>query len=521
MTQVWIKKDDILKNILIEKLVFGGKWFARLKHSNPDYDGRVIFVTGGAIPWTVANLRVLKKKKAFLETQIVDIVKKSPIEVEHPTNKYWMSGGWKWINIPYEEQLKIKEQQVKEALQILEQKQANLPYLPIVASPIIDWYRNKVEFSFGKYLSKKYWIEEHFNLGFHKQWEFSKVQDMEGCPLIDELQNEIYREIKDFSKTLWLPVYDQKTQEGFFRHLMFRKTYFMNQMMILLSFNPEYFEKNTKLDKSEKLNQIKDFLISLTEKYPIIKSIYFSHNPNKADVCIWDLELIYWEATIQEELQGLTFNISPSSFFQTNSTWADKLYSMVLDYAKGESEIIPHPSGAPFNTKGSKDFSNMTVLDLYGGTWTIWMVFAKAWAKKVISVEMVKSSSLDWEKNAKLNNLDNISFENAKVEDFLKKYLKEDNPSQSSFSTKGRSKGTADLLVIDPARAWMHPDALPNILKFNTNQIIYVSCNPSTLARDLWFILVNSDYKIEKIQAMDMFPHTHHIETIVSLVKEK
>ncbi|MDQ7009663.1 MAG: 23S rRNA (uracil(1939)-C(5))-methyltransferase RlmD [Candidatus Gracilibacteria bacterium] len=488
MEQVGIKKDDILENILIEKLVFGGKGFARLKHENPDYDGRVIFVTGGAIPGTVANLRVLKKKKAFLETQIVDIIKKSDIEIEHPTNKYGMSGGWKWINIPYNEQLKIKEMQVKEALQIVEQKQPELPYLPIVGSPTIDGYRNKVEFSFGKFLSKKYDIEEHFNLGFHKQGEFSKIQDMEGCSLIDELQNEIYREIKVFSKTLGLPVYDQMRQEGFFRHLMIRRTHFANEMMLLLSFNPAYFDTNTKIDKLSKLNLIKEFLISLTKKYDIIKSIYFSHNPNKADVCIGDLELIYGEKTIKENLQGLTFNISPSSFFQTNSTGAEKLYSMVLDYAKKD------------------ELKEQTVLDLYGGTGTIGMVFAKAGAQNIISVEMVKSSSLDGEKNAKLNKLDNISFENAKVEDFLKKYLKEGK--------------TADLLIIDPARAGMHPDALPNILKFNTKQIIYVSCNPSTLARDLGFILVNSDYKIEKIQAMDMFPHTHHIETIVSLIKE-
>jgi len=142
-----------------------------------------------------------------------------------------------------------------------------------------------VEFSFGKYLSKKYDIEEHFNLGFHKQGEFSKIQDMEGCPL-DELQNEIYREIKIFSKTMGLPVYDQMRQEGFFRHLMIRRTHFADQMMLLLSFNPEYFDKNTKLDKTEKLNIVKDFLISLAKKYPIIKSIYFSHNPNKADICI-------------------------------------------------------------------------------------------------------------------------------------------------------------------------------------------------------------------------------------------
>lgn len=485
--QVGIKKWDILENILIEKLVFGGNWFARLTHSNPELDWRVIFVTWWAIPGTVANLRVLKKKKSFLDTQIVDIVKKSPIEIDNPTNKYWMSGGWKWINIPYEEQLKIKEEQIKESLKIVEQKQANLPFLPIVASPTIDGYRNKVEFSFWKYISAKYQIEEHFNVWFHKQGEFSKIQDMEWAPLIDEVQNEIYREIKKYTKTLWLPVYDQMKQEWFFRHIMIRRTHFADELMLLLSFNPEYFEKNTKLNKDEKLLLIKDFLISLTKKYNIIKSIYFSHNPNKADVCIWDLELIYWEATIKENLQGLSFNISPTSFFQTNSTWAEKLYSMVLDFAH-KDELSTH-----------------IVLDLYGWTWTIWMIFANAWAKYVTSVEMVTSASLDWKKNAKLNKINNIDFENSKVEDFLNKYLLEWKK--------------ADLLVLDPPRAWMHPDALPNILKFNTKQIIYVSCNPSTLARDLWFILENSDYKIEKIQAMDMFPHTHHIETIVSLVK--
>ena len=487
MEQIWIKKWDILENILIEKLVFWGKGFARLSHTNPEYDGRVVFVTGGAIPGTIANLRVLKKKKAFLDTQIVDIVKKSDIEIEHPTNKYGMSGGWKWINIPYEEQLKIKEQQVKESLNIVEQKQSNLNFLPIERSPTVDWYRNKVEFSYWKYISAKYWIEQHFNLGFHKQWEFSKIQDMEWCPLIDEVQNEIYRDIKIFSKTLWLPVYDSMRAEGFFRHIMIRRTFFWNEMMILLSFNPKYFEKNTKLNKDKKLLLIKDFLISLTEKYNIIKSIYFSHNPNKADVCIGDLELIYWNSTIKENLHWLTFDISPTSFFQTNSNWAERLYSLVLDFAHKDK------------------LENFIVLDLYGWTWTIWMIFAKAGAKYVTSVELVTSASKDWEKNAKMNNIKNMNFVNAKVEVFLDRYLKEWN--------------TSDLLVIDPPRSWMHPDALPNILKFDTNQIIYVSCNPSTLSRDLWYILDNSEYKIEKIQAMDMFPHTHHIETIVSLVK--
>jgi len=490
MTQeVWIKKNDILENIEVEKLVFWGKGFAILKHSNPAYDGRVIFITGWAIPGQVVNLRVIKKKNAFLETQIVDIIKKSPFEEENKENKYGMCGGCKWVNIKYEKQLEIKEEQVKEALKNLTKLDEDLvnKFEKIESSPTVNWYRNKVEFSFWKNISKTHNTEEHFNVWFHKQGQFSKIEDFDWCVLIDEVQNKIYKKIKDFSKTLWLPVYDQFDQKWFFRHILIRRTHFTDEIMILLSFNPNYFDDKPNLDKQEKLNLIKDFLISLTKDFPQIKSIYFSHNVNKADTCIWDLELIFWEKTIKENLNWLSFNISPTSFFQTNSTWANRLYEMVLDFAKKD------------------DLKNQTVLDLYGWTGTIWMIFAKAWAKNVISVEMVKSSSEDWKTNAKLNNLKNIEFENAKVEDFLEKYIENWNK--------------ADLLIIDPARAWMHPKALPNILKFNTNQIIYVSCNPSTLARDLEYILQNSEYKIEKIKAMDMFPHTHHIETIVSLVK--
>jgi len=258
--------------------------------------------------------------------------------------------------------------------------------------------------------------------------------------------------------------------------------------MLLLSFNPDYFLDKINLDKNEKLAKIKYFFINLVKDFSEIKSIYFSYNINKADTCIWDLELIYWKKTIKENLMWLLFNISPTSFFQTNSSWANKLYELVLDFTKKDK---------------LKDF---TVLDLYWWTWTIWMIFAKAWAKKVISIEMVKSSSKDWESNAKLNKLINIEFKNKKVEDFLKEYIKQWQK--------------ADLLIIDPARAGMHPEAISNILKFETNQIIYVSCNPATLSRDLEYILQNSKYKIEKIKPVDMFPHTHHIETIVSLIKE-
>lgn len=483
-----MKKWDILENILVEKMVFWGKWFTRLKSENPDIDGKVIFITGWVVPWSIVNLKVLKKRKDYIETQIVDIVKESPIEKKHPNNPYWMSGWWKWINIPYEEQLKIKENQVKESLFHLNKLQNNLDevFIPIQWSPTIDWYRNKVEFSFGKHISHRFWKDEHFNVWFHKQWEFSKIEDFDWCILIDEFQNKIYKEIKDFCKSTWLPVYDSMRNDGFFRHILIRKTHFTNEMMIILWFNPNFFWDKNILNKNTK--NIKEFLIKLAENNTEIKSIYFSHNSNKADIAIWDLELIYWKETITENLHWLEFNISPKSFFQTNSSWAEKLYSIVLDFAHKEK------------------LKNQKVLDLYAWTWTIWMIFSKAWALEVTSVELVKSASENWEENAKLNKLNNMNFVCAKVEDFLDNYLKNWN--------------SADLLIIDPPRTWMHPDALPNILKFWVNQIIYVSCNPSTLVRDLWYILQNSEYKIEKIQPMDMFPHTHHIEIVVSLIKK-
>ena len=475
-----MKRGDILENIEVEKLVFGGKWFVRLPEDTETWKRwRVLFITWGAIPGSIVNLRVTKKKKDFAECQITDIIKKSPIEQEHPNNPYGECGGCKWINIPYIEQLKIKQNQVEEAFFHLKKYQENINFQEIVASPLVDGYRNKVEFSFWKYISHKDDIAEHFNVWFHKQGEFSKIQDFDGCILIDDIQNTIYKEIKDFTKTLGLPVYDQKNHSGFFRHIMIRRTFFSDEIMILISYNPEYsFEWNLQ----EKIKLLNIFFQELAQKYSQIKSIYFSNNTNKADVCIWDLDCIYGKKTIDETLLWLTFEISPQSFFQTNSYWAEKLYSKVLELATSTS---------------------WTVLDLYGWTGTIGMIFANNWADKVHSVELMTSSSKDWEKNAAKNWITNMTFVNKKVEDFLWGFLD--------------SWEKADLLIIDPPRAGMHPKALPNILKFKTKQIIYVSCNPATLSRDLDFILQNSDYRIETVVPVDMFPHTHHIETIVSL----
>lgn len=476
-----MKKGQIVENIVIEKLVFGGKWFVRLE------DWKVAFITGWAIPGARVNLKIIKKRKDFYEAQIVEVLEKSPIETE----SYDLFPGAPWMNINYDEQLKIKQSQVEEALFHVKKYQENINFLDIIPAPEQFGYRNKIEFSFGKYISHRDDIAEHFNVGFHKRWEFSKVEDYDECLLIDERQNEIYREVKDFCKKSGLPVYDQKMNRGFWRHFMMRRMHFSEDILIVLSIYPGFFEseENTGFNADECLDMIRDFLHDLVKKYSDIKSVYISHNSNKADTLIGDMELVCWETTITESLLGLTFDIGPKSFFQTNSQWAKVLYSLVKD----------------FFTSYQGDKKMWTVLDLYAGTGTIGMIFADI-AEEVISVELVEEASKNGAKNAQKNGINTMQFVNAKVENFLDDYIAQDKK--------------ADLLIIDPPRAGMHPSALPNILKFGTQQMIYVSCNPSTLARDLEYILANSDYQIEKVQAVDMFPHTHHIETVVSLVKK-
>lgn len=503
-----MKKWTVLENVKVEKLVFWWQWFARYS------DWRVIFITWWVVPESIVNLRVLKSKKDYLETQVLDIIKKSPIEKEHPNNPYWMNGWCKRVNIPYEEQLKIKENQVRESLFHLEKITWNkIDVQNIIPSTLIDGYRNKVEFSFWKYISAKEQREEHFNVWFHKQWEFSKIEDINWFILVTEEINEIFRQIKNYSKNTLLPVYDQKTHEWFFRHIVIRNSFFTDEIMIILSINHKYPWKYD-------IENVKNFFNELTKKFTKIKSVYLSLNDSLADISIWELVLIFWQEYITEEILWLKFNISPKSFFQTNSYWAEKLYSIVKDlslnycHSELDSESIiqcniskqsikdPEINSGWQSNLSTTHYPLWTVLDLYAWTGTIGMILS-SYAKKVYSVELVKQASQDWQENAEKNWIKNMEFINAKVEDFLKDYTK--------------SSESADLLIIDPPRAWMHPDALPNILKFEAKTIIYVSCNPSTLARDLQFIIKNSYYKITTVIPVDMFPHTHHIETVVKL----
>lgn len=479
-----MKKNEILGNITISKLIFWWKWLALAP------DGKKIIISGWAIPWSVVNLRILRSRSSYYEWQIVDQIKKSLIETELPSHfqVYWWC---KWLPIRYEDQLAIKNDQVKEAFNHIKEYLKDTTFHEIIPSPEIYGYRNKVEFSFWKYISAKEWVHDEFRFWFHKQGEFDRIIDCSFCVLASDEVNSIFKEVDNFARKSSLPTYDPKMQRWFWRHFVVRQSNSTGALMLIFSINSRY-----EWYSREHEWKIRVFLNALVSRFPKIESIYLLYNTWKADIVAWEYELVFWKPVISEKLLWKEFEINPKSFFQTNSLGAEKLYDAAIRMA--------------FKDKKDKEKWRV-VLDLYAGTWTLWILFS-SYFEKVYSVELVKEASEDWERNAKLNWISNIEFVNAKVEDFLKN-IKE-------TGLESRPVSNVDLLIIDPPRDGMHPDALPNIIDFWAELMVYVSCNPATLARDLDYIVKNSDYKITDITPVDMFPHTHHIETVVRLEKK-
>lgn len=494
-----MKKHDILENIKIEKLIFWGSGLATAP------DGRKIIISGGAIPDAIVDLRITKSKKNHLEAQIYRTIKRSPLEMDIPSN-WQLYGGCKWLPIPYPKQLEIKEQQITEAFHSLQEETKNTTWHPIIGSPESEKYRNKVEFSWGKYISEREGKHDEYRFGFHVQGQFDRIEDCWYCVLADDVTNAIFKDIDVFARKSELPTYDPKTGVGFWRHLVIRRAKKTGQTMVIFSVNGMFESENT-TKKWTKEYLLTEMVQQLSKKYNDITSIYVLENTNRADVVQGNQVLLYGESTITDELLGLTFEIQPKSFFQVNTLWAEKLYQSVID-------SIQQKWG--------------TLLDLYAGTGTIGILLAKEF-KKVYSVELVTSSSEDGQKNSDRNSIKNVEFINSKVEDFAKDF------SQGWWK--------ADTIVLDPPRDGLHPSAIPHILTFGAREIIYVSCNPATLVRDISILLgkemshetTDTDasdigkkkdvsevknqpkYRISDITPMDMFPHTHHIETVVRL----
>lgn len=411
-----MSSNQIISPVHVEKLVFSGKGLARAE------DGRAIMISGGVIPGQTVSVRVLKTRKGHIEAQVLEVLEHSSLEQPLPEH-FQVYGGCKWLPIKYEDQLRIKDEQVKECFSGLANRGLirTTVWHPIVASPEIYGYRNKLEFSFGKYISAKEEIHDEFRFGFHKQGEFDRIIDCDFCVLASDSVNEIFLEVNKLTRASGIPTYDPKTAKGVWRHLVVRESKSTGKKMLVYSLNT----KDPNFDRA-----VFDTVWQALSLRPDIATQVLFHNSGLADIVTGEAEILQGPGIIQENLLGYTFEIRPKSFFQTNTVGAEVLYSTVLDLVKS---------------------SGGTLLDLYAGTGTIGILLAKHF-DRVYSVEIVADSSADALVNAQINKVAHFEAVQAPVEKFLKDFI--DGGKQ------------ADTLIIDPPRDGMHPSAPANILAF-------------------------------------------------------
>ncbi|MEF9986193.1 MAG: 23S rRNA (uracil(1939)-C(5))-methyltransferase RlmD [Bacteroidales bacterium] len=465
------KEKIVIENVEIESVAAEGNAIAHI-------DGKVLFVPQ-CIPGDVVNVRLIKKKSGYMEGIVVNMVSLSPLRVEPFCPHYGVCGGCKWQSLPYELQLKYKQQQVVDQLTRI--GKLDLPMIsPILGSEKTKYYRNKLEFTF----SNKRWIlnnedpdsltpTEKLGLGFHVSGFFDKVIDIKECHLQAEPSNAIRLFIREYAIEHNLPFFDLREQTGFLRNMIVR-TSSTNEVMVIVVFAYE-----SKEEREELLNAVK-------ERFSDITSLHYVIN-GKGNDSISDLECIYYAGAdcIYEQMEGIRFRIGPKSFYQTNSEQAYKLYSVVREFA---------------NLQG-----NEIVYDLYTGTGTI-ALFLSRKAKKVIGIEYVKEAIDDAVINAVNNNITNSEFFAGDMKDML----------TGEFITE---HGSPNLVVLDPPRAGIHPDVAKVLLEAEPFKIVYVSCNPASQARDL--ALLSEKYVVTKVKPVDMFPHTHHVENVVALELKK
>ncbi|MBQ9076739.1 MAG: 23S rRNA (uracil(1939)-C(5))-methyltransferase RlmD [Muribaculaceae bacterium] len=434
----------------------------------------VVFIPYGA-PGDIVDIKVDKKKKSYAEAHIEKIITPSPIRIEPRCEHFGTCGGCRWQHLPYEFQLKCKQQQVKDALERI--AKVNIPEIsPILGSKNIWEYRNKMEYTF----SNKCWLTyeqmrsgEEFPdrnaAGFHIPGAFDKVLDIKKCHLQDDFGNRLRLFVKDYDKQHGYSFYDLRAQQGLLRTLMIRISSTGEIMAVMV------FGENN-------MQHIVPLLEAIKDNFPQITSLQYVINLKVNDT-ISDQEIatFYGKPYIEEEMEGLRFRISPKSFYQTNSLQAYELYKVARNYAELTGDEL--------------------VYDLYTGTGTI-ANFISRQAKKVIGIEYVPEAIEDAKLNSAVNNIDNTLFFAGDMKDVLTDEFVEQH-------------GHPDVMIVDPPRAGMHQNVVDVILKAAPGRIVYVSCNPSTQARDL--ALLDGKYRVDAIQPVDMFPHTHHVENVVKL----
>lgn len=464
------KSLPVLENITITDYAAEGKALARVNEL-------VVFVPF-AVPGDVVDLQVRRKKHSYCEAEIIRFIKYSERRVKPFCQHFGICGGCKWQNIPYDEQLRMKQKQVYDQLTRI--GKVNLPeFNQILGSVKTQGYRNKLEFG----CSNRRWLTQEeiasgsdftqMNaVGFHITGAFDKILPIEKCWLMDDLQNKIRNAIRDYAYEHDIVFYDIRKQCGLLRDIMVRNSD-TGEWMVLIQF---HYEK----DEDEVI--AKNLLQHIADGFPEITSLLYVNN-QKGNDTFNDLNIEVFKGNdyIYETMDGLTFKVGAKSFYQTNTKQAYHLYSVVRDFA---------------NLTG-----NELVYDLYTGTGTI-TNFVSRYAKRVIGIEYVPEAIEDAKINSEINNISNTLFFAGDMKDIL----------TESFISEN---GTPDIIITDPPRAGMHPDVVQTIIKTAPKRIVYVSCNPATQARDL--SLLDNLYEVVAVQPVDMFPHTPHVENVVLL----
>ncbi|MBQ2162948.1 MAG: 23S rRNA (uracil(1939)-C(5))-methyltransferase RlmD [Muribaculaceae bacterium] len=441
------------------------------------WNDMVVFIPYGA-PGDVARVKITRKKHSFAEGVIDSLVKPSELRVEPMCQHFGTCGGCKWQHLPYDYQLRCKQQQVVDALERI--AKVPLPAIsPILGSKKTTHYRNKLEFTF----SNKCWLtpeqmrsgEEFPNrnaVGFHIPGGFDKVLNIEKCWLQDDISNRLRLFLRDYTQQSGYTFYDIRNNVGLMRTIMIR-TASTGELMLVVVFG----EDNEAA--------IADVMGAVKEQFPQITSLMYVVNL-KVNDSLTDQEFILYSGRdyIEEEMEGLKFRVGPKSFYQTNSEQAYELYKVARSFAGLTGKEL--------------------VYDLYTGTGTIANFVARQ-AREVIGIEYVPEAIEDAKLNSGINGIENTKFYAGDMKDVL----------TGEFVAQ---HGIPDVMIVDPPRAGMHEDVVRVILDAEPRRIVYVSCNPATQARDI--ALLDKKYRVEAIQPVDMFPHTHHVENVALLIKK-
>lgn len=442
-------------------------------------------VVKNSLPGQKVKFSVNKVRKGKAEGRLLEVTEKSPLETGRTCSLFGLCGGCTYLSLPYEEQLKVKEEQVKRLLDsVLNKQEEAWAFEGIKGSPKAYEYRNKMEFSFGDEYK-----DGPLALGMHKRGSFYDIVTVADCEIVDADYRLILQTVRDYFAREKVSFFHRMSHEGYLRHLLVRKASRTGEILVaLVTTSQDPWQGETavegSLDVDALITGFKDLLLSLEQDRKLagkFAGILHITNDSIADVVQSDrTELLYGQEYFYEELLGLKFKISTFSFFQTNSYSAEVLYQTARDYV------------------GDLGGSDKTVFDLYSGTGTIAQLMAPA-AGKVIGVEIVEEAVEAAKKNAAANGLDNCEFIAGDVLKVLDEV--EEKP---------------DMIILDPPRDGIHPKALPKIIAYGVDHIVYISCKPTSLVRDLEVFLENG-YRVDKAVAVDQFPWTANVETVVLL----